>query len=154
MAVRHRLIARPPAAVWDVLSDPYRYAAWVVGTRESTPVEGDWPEVGSALAYTVRIGRTDLHGRTWVRRYEPPRILELEAYSGPLGTARIALDVRPWGDETLVIMDEHPLRGFGGRVHNRLLDAMQQLRHRGMLNRLARLVVDVEPAPDAGGPGS
>ncbi|MFD7511323.1 SRPBCC family protein [Streptomyces sp. NPDC059853] len=145
MAVRHRLIARPPAAVWDILSDPVRYAAWVVGTRESAPAEGEWPEVGAALSYTVRLGGKDLHGRTTVRRCEPPRALELEADSGPLGTARIALDIRPWGEETLVIMDEHPLRGLGGTLHNAVLDALQQLRHRGMLNRLAHLVEETEP---------
>ncbi|MET2718761.1 SRPBCC family protein [Streptomyces carpaticus] len=153
MAVRHRLIARPPAAVWDVLSDPVRYADWVVGTRESAPAEGEWPEVGAALAYTVRLAGKDLHGRTMVRRCEPPRALELEADSGPLGTARIALDIRPWGEETLVIMDEHPLRGLGGALHNAALDALQQLRHRGMLNRLARLVEDAEPAAPQGARG-
>ncbi|MDT0265774.1 SRPBCC family protein [Streptomyces sp. DSM 44915] len=150
MAVRHRLIARPPAAVWDVLGDASRYADWVVGTRASEPAEGTWPEVGSALSYTVRLAGRDLHGRTWVRRCEPPRALELEADSGPLGTARIALDIRPWGAETLVIMDEHPLRGLGGRLHNAVLDAAQQLRHRGMLKRLARLVEEREPAATSG----
>ncbi|MGW7293433.1 SRPBCC family protein [Streptomyces xiamenensis] len=147
MAVRHRLIAHPPDAVWDVLADPSRYAAWVVGTKDSAPAEGEWPQVGSALAYTVRLGRKELHGRTWVRRCEPPRALELEVDSGRLGTARISLDIRPWGEETLVIMDEHPLRGFGGTVHNAVLDAVQQLRHRGMLARLERLVEERAPLP-------
>ncbi|SOD62933.1 Polyketide cyclase / dehydrase and lipid transport [Streptomyces zhaozhouensis] len=145
MAVRHHLVFRPPPAVWRVLEDPRRYAEWVVGTRESAPAVDTWPEVGSALAYTVRLGRHDLHGRTWVRRYEPPHVLELEADSGPLGTARIALEIRRWGRNTLVIMEEHPLRGLGGRMHNVVLDAAQQLRHRGMLARLARLVEELTP---------
>lgn len=163
MAVRHQLIARHPSAVWRVLRDPRLYADWVIGTRDSEPADGVWPEVGSALSYAMRLGPRDVHGRTWVRRYEPPRALELEADSGPLGTARIALDLRPWGGETLVIMDEHPLRGLGGRLHNAALDAVQQLRHRGMLTRLARLVEEREPAesqeragsrePDADRPG-
>ncbi|MFD0427969.1 hypothetical protein ACFQ60_06565 [Streptomyces zhihengii] len=77
-----------------------------------------------------------------VRVSEPPRRLELEAYSGPLGTARIAFELRPWGDDTLVIFDEHPLRGMGGAVHNAALDAVQQLRHRVLLRRFARTVED------------
>ncbi|MFD7087969.1 SRPBCC family protein [Streptomyces sp. NPDC059896] len=147
MAVRHHLIAREPAAVWRVLSDPARYADWVVGTSRSFPEEGHWPEVGSSLTYTVQLGSKELRGYTVVRRNDPPRWLELEAHSGPLGTARIAFDIRPWGDETLVIVDEHPLRGFAGAVHNLVLDAFLQVRHRGMLGRLAEAVEQDSPAP-------
>ncbi|MFD7288785.1 SRPBCC family protein [Streptomyces sp. NPDC059863] len=148
MAVRHQLIAREPVAVWRVLSDPARYADWVVGTARSFPGEGSWPEVGSSLTYTVRLGTKEFRGRTVVRRHEPPQWLELEAHSGPLGTARIAFDIRSWGDETLVIVDEHPLRGFAGTAHNLVLDAFLQIRHRGMLHRLAKAVVqDSPPSP-------
>ncbi|SCF78779.1 hypothetical protein GA0115259_102547 [Streptomyces sp. MnatMP-M17] len=92
MAVRHQLIAREPAAVRRVLSDPERYAEWVVGTARSFPQAGRWPEVGSSLTYAVRLGSTEFRGQTVVRRHEPLRWLELEAHSGPLGTARIAFD--------------------------------------------------------------
>ncbi|MET9479250.1 SRPBCC family protein [Streptomyces sp. NPDC006638] len=146
MAVRHQLIARSPEAVWAVLSDASRYADWVVGTSETEPAEGHWPEVGSSLAYTVRLGPRSFEGHTTVRRLEPPRILELEAHSGPLGTARIAMDVRPWGEQTLVIVDEHPLRGWGALAHNVVLDALIQLRHRSMLGRLAKVVEETYEA--------
>ncbi|MFD7004146.1 hypothetical protein ACFWA5_50015, partial [Streptomyces mirabilis] len=56
-----------------------------------------------------------------------------------LGTARIAMELRPWGEHTLIVLDEHPLRGTGGALHNGLLDAAQHVRHRAMLGRLARL---------------
>lgn len=140
VAVRHQLISRPPAAVWAVLEDCHRYGEWVVGPDGSDPADGDWPEVGSSIAYKLRLGPLQYAGHTVVRRHEPPRWLELEAHSGRLGSARIALDIRPWGGETLVILDEHPLRGFGGLVHNSVLDALLQLRHRNMLGRLAKLV--------------
>ncbi|MFC8920900.1 SRPBCC family protein [Streptomyces sp. NPDC047821] len=140
MAVRHQLIQRPPEAVWAVLSDPSRYSDWVVGTSSSRPKEGDWPKTGSALEYTVRLGPYTAAGETVVRLCEPPRCLELEAKSEPLGTARIAIEVRPWGEESLVIVDEHPLRGPGGLLHNTVIDAALQLRHRAMLRRLADVV--------------
>ncbi|WP_326610735.1 SRPBCC family protein [Streptomyces scopuliridis] len=146
MAVRHQLIAREPAAVWRVLSDPARYADWVVGTARSFPGAGRWPEVGSSLTYTVRLGSKELRGHTVVRRHEPPQWLEVEAHSGRLGTARIAFDIRSWGDETLVIVDEHPLRGFAGTAHNLVMDAFLQIRHRGMLARLANVVEHDSPA--------
>ncbi|MFG2892502.1 SRPBCC family protein [Streptomyces sp. NPDC048248] len=140
MAVRHQLIKRAPDAVWAILADGSRYADWVVGTDDSWPDEGLWPAVGSTIGYTVRIGPWPLTGHTIVRRCDPPRELELEVDSGPLGTARIAIDVRPWGEHSLVIVDEHPLTGPGGVLHNAVLDAFLQLRHRSMLSRLATVV--------------
>ncbi|TXS52465.1 SRPBCC family protein [Streptomyces sp. t39] len=140
MALRHRLVHRTPRQVWDVLSDGDRFGEWVVGTTRSAEQDGDWPAEGARLAYTVRIGPWEADGRTVVRVSEPPHRLELEAYSGPLGTARIAFELRPWGDDTLVLFDEHPLRGPGGALHNAAFDAVQQLRHRALLRRFAETV--------------
>ncbi|HWU09160.1 MAG TPA: SRPBCC family protein [Streptomyces sp.] len=145
MAIRHHLIHHPPSALWAVLEQPDQYGKWVVGTQDSRLLEGRWPEVGSSIEYTVRLGPKELQGRTTVRRLERPGALELEAYSGALGTARIAFDIRPWGDKTLVLLDEHPLQGLGGILHNAALDAVMQIRHRAMLGRLAE-VVDAQAA--------
>ncbi|MER5555419.1 SRPBCC family protein [Streptomyces sp. NPDC002793] len=140
MAIRHQLIHHPPPALWSVLEQPDLYGRWVVGTHESGPRAGLWPEVGSSIEYTVRLGPKEFQGHTTVRRLERPEVLELEANSGPLGTARIAFDIRPWGDKTLVLLTEHPLQGLGGTLHNVALDAVLQLRHRAMLGRLAKVV--------------
>ncbi len=139
MAVRSRLIHCSPPAVWDVLADPTRYGEWVVGPSESTPLDQAWPDVGSRLRYTVRLGPWTAEGTTTVRHQDPGRELELEAAFKALGTARIFLQLRPWGEETLVVCDEHPLRGLGGTLHNPAVEALLQLRHRGMLARLARI---------------
>ncbi|MDX3343193.1 SRPBCC family protein [Streptomyces sp. ATCC51928] len=146
MAARHHLIDRPPSAVWAVLDDERLYGRWVVGTSESRREKGDWPDTGSSITYSVRFGPKRFTGRTVVQLVERPRTLELEAEAGPLGSARIALDIRPWGDGTLVTVDEHPLRGPGGTLHNTLVDTVIQIRHRTMLARLARLVEQVTPA--------
>ncbi|MFF7856262.1 SRPBCC family protein [Streptomyces sp. NPDC007904] len=139
MAVRHHLIRTSPQAVWAVLADGTRYAEWVVGTSESEPVRGQWPQLGAAIRYEVRFGPLRLSDETVVRRCEPGQVLELEAKAGPLGTARIAIELRPWGDDCLVIVDEHPLRGAGGTIHNVGVEALIQIRHRAMLGRLAKL---------------
>ncbi|WNI21376.1 SRPBCC family protein [Streptomyces sp. ITFR-16] len=144
MAVRHRLIERTVDDVWAVLADGTRYGDWVVGTSESRPAEGAWPQAGSSIAYTVRLGPWSTTGRTIVRRCEAPGVLELEVDSGRLGTVRIALKVQPWGGNALVTIDEHPLRGPAGKLHNTAVDAVIQLRHRSML---ARLADTVENAP-------
>ncbi|MDJ0462374.1 SRPBCC family protein [Streptomyces sp. H27-C3] len=140
MAVRHQLIRRTPEAVWEVLADGSRYADWVVGTSRTRPRGSDWPKVGASIEYMVRFGPWKAKGETTVRLSEWPRVLELEADSGPLGTARIAIEIRPWGEHALVIVDEHPLGGPGGALHNSAVDAVLQLRHRSMLARLAKVV--------------
>ncbi|MFJ3727565.1 SRPBCC family protein [Streptomyces sp. NPDC090045] len=139
MAVRNRLIHRSPQAVWQVLAEPTLYGEWVVGPSESTPLDQLWPEVGSRLRYTVQLGPWSAEGVTTVRHRETGRELELEASFKSLGTVRIFLQLRPWGEETLVVCDDHPLRGVGATLHN-AMEALLQLRHRGMLARLARIV--------------
>ncbi|MDJ0380384.1 SRPBCC family protein [Streptomyces sp. G-G2] len=147
MAVQHQLIHRPCSWVWDVLSDGSRYSSWVVGTRSSWEQQGRWPLVGSTLGYEVKLGPWSYEGRTVVRVHEPPHRLELEAMAGKGGSARIALEMRPWGDDTLVIIDEHPLRGKQGLPHNAAIDALVGLRHRGLLRRLRRVVESMGPRP-------
>ncbi|THA63466.1 SRPBCC family protein [Streptomyces sp. A0958] len=140
MAVRHHLIERPVEDVWKVFADGWLYSDWVVGTSGSRPRQGTWPEVGSSITYTLGLGRWSMEGTTFVRRCEAPHVLELEADSGWVGTARIALEVRQWGENALVTLDEHPLRGPAGRFHNTAVDALIQLRHRSVLARLAKTV--------------
>jgi hypothetical protein len=139
MAVRHRVIRSSPRQVWQVLADSSRYADWVVGTASTHAVRGRWPEVGAALSYEVRLGFLRLTNDTVVRACTEGRELELEAHAGPLGTARIAVEIRPWGDHSLVLIDEHPLLGAGGTLHNPGVEIVIQLRHRAMLKRLAGL---------------
>jgi hypothetical protein len=75
-----------------------------------------------------------------VRRCKAPKRLELEAFAGRLGTARIAIELIAWGSGTLVIVDEHPLQGPGSSLHTAPSEALLHLRHRSMLSRLARAV--------------
>ncbi|MFG1809509.1 SRPBCC family protein [Streptomyces sp. NPDC049040] len=140
MAIRHQLIKRPRDDVWSVLSDRDLYAEWVPGTSGSHPGEGDWPEEGATLRYSVRAGPWSLHGTTVVREERRPERLALEIDSGALGTARIDIEIRRWGRDSLVIADEHPLTGPAGTLHNAALDVVLQMRHRRMLARLADLV--------------
>ena len=140
MATVNVLVRRPPEQVWDVLSDGSAYADWVVGTKEIRAVDEGWPAVGTSIHYTVGFGPLELRGRTTVRVMEPNRRLGLEADGGLLGTARIVIDLVAWGDETVVELDESPLRGPGYRLHNAISDALLLLRGRPMVAALARLV--------------
>lgn len=139
MAVRHRLVKASPHTVWDVLADGDRYAEWVVGTSSTHEMTGEWPHVDAKIAYEIRVGPVTLTNETVVRRCREPDVLELEARAGALGTARIAFELRPWGRHCLVILDEHPLQGVGGLLHNAAVEAVTQIRHRALLGRLAKV---------------
>ncbi|WP_251096293.1 SRPBCC family protein [Streptomyces sp. Caat 7-52] len=142
MAVRHRVIKADPAVVWDVLADGHRYADWVVGTGVSRPKHGHWPRRDAAIEYEIRLGPFRLGNQTVVRHCREGTLLELEIMAGFLGTARFSIELREWGEHCLVIVDEHPLQGAGGALHNTGVEALIQMRHRSMLARLARCCED------------
>ncbi|MFI1921310.1 MULTISPECIES: SRPBCC family protein [unclassified Streptomyces] len=139
MAVRHRLVKASPQTVWGVLADGDRYAEWVVGTSSTHEMTGAWPRVDAKIAYEIRVGPVTLSNETIVRRCREPDVLELEARAGVLGTARIAFELRPWGRHCLVVLDEHPLQGVGGLLHNAGVEVVTQIRHRALLGRLAKV---------------
>jgi hypothetical protein len=140
VAVLNALIERSPEDVWAVLEDGHSYADWVVGTRKIHEVDEHWPAVGSQIHYSIGIGPITFDDFTTVRRLEPKRELELEANAGWLGSARISFELRPWGENTLLIIDEHPLSGLGARWHNTLVEVLLRVRNRHMLHRLTEAV--------------
>jgi uncharacterized protein YndB with AHSA1/START domain len=141
MAVLNVLVDCGPPRVWEVLSDGWAYADWVVGTRHIRHVDDRWPEPGAQIHYTVGVGRWTIEDVTTVRLVEPGHRLELEAYAGRVGSARISIALLQWGeDRTLVILDEHPLSGPGARWHSVLVDALLRIRNRRMVRSLARVV--------------
>ena len=123
-----------------MLADGERYAEWVVGTQRIRSADGDWPQVGSAIHFDFGLGPFTISDRVLVRVHEPPGQLELEAHAGVFGTARIAIEIMAWGADTLVIVDEHPLRGIGGALHSVPNDMLIHLRNRRMLRNLQRIV--------------
>lgn len=145
MASVNVLVRRSPEQVWEVLGDGRSYASWVVGTREIREVDPGWPAVGTSIHYTVGCGPLALRGRTTVRSAEPGRRLGLEADAGLLGTARIVIELSAWGEDTVVVLDEHPLTGTGAWLHNPVTDVVSLVRQEPMMRRLARLVEERYP---------
>lgn len=124
-----------------MLADGQAYGEWVMGTRQTCEADPGWPETGSAIRYTVRVGPLSYDDVTTVRMVDPGRRLELEAHAGWLGTARIAIELLPWGDDrTVLIMDEHPLTGPGARWHSLAVEGLLRFRNERMLRSLARIV--------------
>ena len=149
MARNRRLILSSPSEVWSLLADGSRYGEWVTGTQRVLTVDPHWPDVGARLRVRVGMGPVTLDDDVVVRICEPGRRLELEARAEPFGAARIAMRLIPWGGHTLFVIDWHPLRGPGTRMHGLPVDYVVAIRNGMMLTKLARIAVREhhEPAP-------
>lgn len=141
MAERQQLVKCPPRQVWQALANGESYARWVVGTQEIVHVDSAWPAMGSVLRFRAGIGPINFEDSCIVRLCEPENRLELEAKAEPFGTARIAFNLLPWGANTVVVFDEHPLVGPGARLQGPLSELMLHVRNRRVLGNLARVAV-------------
>lgn len=138
MAVDEIYVNAPPEQVFAVLSDPNQYQNWVVGTEDTVEAEGDWPEVGSTLHYTVA-GPMKLSNRTVVESVDEPHHLQLKAKAGPLPDVRITLDLVPEGTGTRVRMHERPANGVVNVLTGPVGHFALSRRNREALDRLRRL---------------
>jgi uncharacterized protein YndB with AHSA1/START domain len=141
MARRQQLVKCPPQRVWRILANGESYAQWVVGTQQILHADAAWPAVDAELRFQVGVGPIHFEDSCVVRICEPQRRLELEAMAKPFGTARIAFTLIPWSDNTLVILDEHPLLGAGARLQGPLSECLLHVRNRRLLANLARVAV-------------
>jgi uncharacterized protein YndB with AHSA1/START domain len=146
VAVVNAVVERRPDQVWDVLADGHAYADWVIGTTAIRAVDDGWPAVGTAIHYTIGRGPLALRGRTTVRQVDPAHRLGLEADAGLLGTARIVIELSEWGEGTVIVIDEHPLRGPAYWLHSAVSEALLLVRGRPMVNQLAKLVERRHPS--------
>ncbi|GAB2864742.1 SRPBCC family protein [Actinocorallia aurea] len=154
MAVRDIYIEAPREDVWRVLANGMAYAEWVVGTREVRSVDPAWPAVGAELQFTAGYGPWRLHDRTVVRVSRPPDRLELEIHARRFGTIRAAVQLIEWGTGTVVVLDEHPLRGLSAAFHSPTTELVLHLRNRVVLGNLSRVARRVVEARRTGvGPG-
>jgi uncharacterized protein YndB with AHSA1/START domain len=141
MARNRRLILSSPSEVWSLLADGRRYGEWVTGTQRVLTVDPHWPDVGARLRVRVGAGPVTLDDTVVVRICEPGRRLELEARAAPFGAARVAMRLIPWDEHTLFVIDWHPLRGPGTRMHGLPVDYVVAIRNGMMLTKLARIAV-------------
>ncbi len=128
-----------PAQIWSLLSDGYRYAEWVQGTKEIRDVDAGWPAVGTCIHYTAGIGPLTYKGETTARTSEPERHLELEVHAWPGGTVRVDIEIESSGKGSIVTLDEQPLRGPVRLLHNPLSRIGFLARTNVMIDDLLRL---------------
>ena len=128
-----------PDEVFAVLANPYSYENWLVGCKKIRSVEGEWPAPGSLFHHRVGFGPIEIADNTKAIESDAPRRLVLEARARPVGVARVAFDLEPHPEGTLVTMTETPVRGVAARFHNAVLDGMVKGRNAESLRRLQKL---------------
>ena len=154
MSTTTRHLSCPPEDVWDVLSDGWSYATWVVGAARIREVDRDWPAVGARIHHSVGSWPLLLSDTTSVEAVEEPRMLQLRARAWPTGEGRIVIRVEPEGDGTLVSIEEWASSGPAAKVPQALLDPPLHARNVEALKRLAYLAESrARRHDDSGGHG-
>src|SRR4051794_22335383 len=77
MANVELLIAADRYAVWDVVSDPQTYPAWLIGAKLIRAVDQDWPDPGAAFHHRVGFTPFTFDDQTTVVEADPGRLLKL-----------------------------------------------------------------------------
>ena len=136
MAVNTTVVHAPPEAVFDVLSDPAAFGAFVVGSKHVRRFDPTWPERGSVFHHTLGVGPFILRDLTRVEEVEEDRRLVLRAQMRPFAVNRVAFRLVPGEEGTEVAVEEHPIEGLAAAMWNPALDRLMWLRNQEMLRRL------------------
>ena len=133
-------IDAPPEQVFDVLSDPFSYEDWVVGTTEIRGADPDWPAVGTKLHHTVGFPPLGTQDHTEVVAVRKDERLELDAVARPFGRAKVELLLEPSGMGTKLTIVEDPSGWTSPLKLNPAVHLLIRLRNVETLRRLKRIV--------------
>ncbi len=111
MALNEIVVDRSPEVVWEVLADAYAYPDWVAGAKRIRDADRGFPQAGTRMYHTVGVGPLTLSDATEVIRSEPARLLILDARLGPLGDARVEIELTAHEGGTRVVLRETATRG-------------------------------------------
>jgi uncharacterized protein YndB with AHSA1/START domain len=140
MARNEAFLEASPEDVWAVLSDPFAYPGWVVGSKETVDADPGWPRPGAAFRVKVGVGPLSWVDRTVCEALEPGRRIELHAGGGGIAGAKVEITLDPNGSGTRVTMVETPA---GASAPLRAIPPLHWLiraRNVESLRRLKRLV--------------
>jgi Polyketide cyclase / dehydrase and lipid transport len=127
-----------PDAVWAVLSDGWRLAAWVVGAARVDAVDDGFPAVGAALRYGIGGWPVVLPGSATVTACRSGRELALHGRT-PFGGIDMRLLVAPTPSGCVLVMAEDVVSGPARLVPARVRAAAIGVRNVETLRRLALL---------------
>jgi uncharacterized protein YndB with AHSA1/START domain len=150
-----REVDAPAERVWDVLSDGWSYAGWVVGASRMRAVDATWPAAGAKLHHSAGLWPVVLNDETVVKESDPGRRLVLLARGRPFGEAVIEFLLEPDGDRpgrTTVRLREDAVSGPGRLVPAPVRQVLIGGRNTETLRRLAYLAEGRNDPTDGAGP--
>jgi hypothetical protein len=128
-----------PEDVFDVLTDGWSYATWVVGAARIREVDQDWPDPGSRIHHSVGAWPLLVSDNTEVEEVDAPNRLQLRVKVWPSGEGRVIVTCEPHEEGTLVVMEEYAVSGPAAVVPQVVQDAMLHPRNVEALRRLGYL---------------
>ncbi|MCD2169264.1 SRPBCC family protein [Microbacterium sp. JC 701] len=150
MARNVRLLRCTPDDVFRVLANGWLYPLWVVGTSRMRDVSEQWPAEGATLHHSFGSWPLVVNDTTVMREWDPPRRAVLEPHGGPIGIARVAIDVKARGDACVVRIQEEPVTGPTKLLPDTVFDAITRYRNAETLHRLAYLAEGGAPGTSGG----
>jgi uncharacterized protein YndB with AHSA1/START domain len=142
-----RVLRCSPADVFRVLEDGWLFPAWVVGASRMREVDEAWPRVGTRLHHSFGVWPVLIDDVTLVEAYDPPHRIVLRPKGWPIGEARVTIDVKPRGADSVVRIQEEAVAGPGRLVPAPLLDVGLYWRNTETLHRLAYLAEGISDSP-------
>lgn len=125
--------------VFDVLTDGWSYATWVVGAARIRAVDKDFPAAGSKVHHSVGVWPVLLSDETEVEEVDVPHEILLKVRAWPTGEGRVRITCIPQGNATEVVMEEWAASGPAALVPDLAQDAMLKFRNAEALQRLKYL---------------
>lgn len=129
-----------PEQVFDVLSDGWDFATWVVGAARIRDVDVAWPEPGSRIHHSVGSWPFLVSDTTEVLECERPELLRLRVRAWPSGEGEVDLHLEPQEEGCEVTMVERAVGGPVSAFPQPLLDPVLHARNVEALLRLDYLV--------------
>jgi hypothetical protein len=139
MSRTSRVFHCTPDDVFDVLTDGWSFATWVVGAARIREVDEAWPEPGSGIHHSVGLWPLLIDDTTTVEGRNRPHDLTLKVRAWPAGSGRVRISCEPQSADTLVTIEEEATSGPAVLVPKPLQDLMLKVRNDEALRRLAYL---------------
>ncbi len=134
-----RVMDCSPTAVFDVLSDGWTYATWVVGAARIRKVDEGFPAHGTKIHHSVGLWPVLISDNTEVEKVEPPHEIQLRVRAWPTGEGQVNIICEPEGNQTKVTIVETAVSGPAKLIPKQIEDAILKVRNIETLKRLAYL---------------
>jgi len=127
-------------AIWNVLSDGWTYASWVVGTSRVRAVDPHWPQPGARLHHSFGVWPLVINDHTEVLELDAGRRIRLQARGWPTGEATVEITTSPTeGSSTRLTIEEDVTSGPARLLPKPFRQAATVPRNRETLRRLSLL---------------